>query len=62
LKLKKVKELSKVPLGFFGQIFHENCLFVEAFEIVIKINASLILIFFQKTRTEDSWNLKYSKS
>jgi hypothetical protein len=45
LKLKKIKELSKVLSKKFGQFFHENCLFFEAFEIVIKTNAYLILIF-----------------
>jgi hypothetical protein len=48
LKFKKIKELSKVPSVFVGEFFHENRLFVEAFEIVIKINGYLILLFFFK--------------
>ncbi len=39
---------------FFCQLFHENHLFFKAFEIVTRVNGYLILIFFQKTRTNDS--------
>jgi hypothetical protein len=49
-KLKKVKELSTVSSIFLGQFFHENHLFVEAFEIVIKINGYFIFPFFKKPK------------
>jgi hypothetical protein len=41
-------ELSKVSSIFFGQLFHENHLLFEAFEIVTITNGYLIFIFFQK--------------
>jgi hypothetical protein len=45
-----MKKLSKVLSNFLGQFFHENRLFIEAFEIIIKIDGSLIMIFFQKLK------------
>lgn len=51
---KKVNQPSKELSVFFGQFFHENHQFVETFEIIIKINGSLILIIFQKIGTDDS--------
>jgi len=59
LKFQKVKKNSKVPSIFLGQFFHENHLFFEVFEIVIRNNGSLILIFSQKTGIIK--NQKYSK-
>jgi hypothetical protein len=46
----------------FGQFFHENCLFFEAFETITKTNAYLILFFFQKIEIDNSWILKYLKN
>ncbi len=54
-----VKKISKVPSVFLGQFFHENHLFFEVFEIVIRSNGSLILIFSQKNGIVE--NQKYSK-
>jgi hypothetical protein len=60
LKILKVKELSKVPSVFFGQFFHENHLFFEAFEIVTRTYGYSILIFSQKITIMEKW--KYSKN
>jgi hypothetical protein len=58
LKFQKVKEFSKVPSIFLGQFFHENHLFFEVFEIVIRSNGSLILIFPKKVESSKTRNIQ----
>jgi hypothetical protein len=50
LEIKKGQGTFQSFVSFFGQIFHENYLFFEAFEIVTKTNVFLILIFFKKLK------------
>ncbi len=36
--------------SFFGQFFCDNCLFLEAFEIVTKINVFFFFLIFKKLK------------
>jgi hypothetical protein len=54
-EIKKSQRTFQSLLACFGQNFHENHLFFEAFEIVTRTNGFSILIFFHKTRTYESW-------
>jgi hypothetical protein len=59
LKILKNQRTFQRSTSFLGQFFHENHLFFDAFEIVIKTNGFSILIFFQNIEIIENW--KYSK-
>jgi hypothetical protein len=50
LEILKSQRTFQSSVSFFGQFFHDNCLFFEAFEIVTRTNVFLILIFFKKLK------------
>jgi len=54
LEIKKSQGTFQSSINFFCQFFHENHLFFKAFEIITRMNVYLIMIIFQKTRTDDS--------
>jgi hypothetical protein len=53
-EIKKSQGTFQSFVNFFDQFFHDNCLFFEAFEIVITTNFYYYYEFFQKIETNDS--------
>ncbi len=50
IEIWKSQGIFQSSVSFFGQFFHDNCLFFEVFEIVTRTNAYLILTSFQKLK------------
>jgi len=50
IEIKKSQGTFQSFVKKISQFFHENCLFFEAFEIVIKTNAFFILFIFKKLK------------
>jgi hypothetical protein len=61
LEILKSQRTFQSFVNFFGQFFHDNCLFFEAFEIVTRTNV-FYFEFFQKIEIDNFWILKYLKS